>query len=62
MLYLIFQYGWKQVLIQRILIGFEAILEKKYLSGGFTESRDNFKNSGAFARTKIEYMHTFPEK
>ena len=27
--YMFFQYGWKQVLIKRILIGFEAILEKK---------------------------------
>ena len=27
MLYMIFQYGWEPVLIQRILIGFEAILE-----------------------------------
>ena len=28
MLYITFQYGWEQVLIQRILLGFEAILEK----------------------------------
>ena len=27
MIYMIFQYGWESVLIQRILIGFEAILE-----------------------------------
>ena len=27
MLYMIFQYGWEPVLIHRILIGFEAILE-----------------------------------
>ena len=27
MLYMIFQYGWEPVLIQRILIDFEAILE-----------------------------------
>ena len=27
MLYMIFQYGWEPVLIQRISIGFEAILE-----------------------------------
>ena len=29
-LYMNFQYGWKPVKIQLILIGFEAILEKKY--------------------------------
>ena len=28
MLYIIFQYGWEPVLIQRLLIGFEATLEK----------------------------------
>ena len=28
MLFMIFQYGFEQVLIQQILIGFEAILEK----------------------------------
>ena len=32
MLYMIFQYLWKPVLIHRILIGFEALLEKEFLS------------------------------
>ena len=31
MFYKIFQYGWELDLIQRILIGFEAILENVYL-------------------------------
>ena len=30
MLYIIFQYDWEPVLIQRILIGFKAILEKVF--------------------------------
>ena len=30
MLYINFQYGWELVLIQRIYIGFEAILEKYF--------------------------------
>ena len=30
MLYIIFQYGWEPVLIQRILIGLEAIQEIKF--------------------------------
>ena len=30
MLYIIFQFGWEPVLILRILIGFDAILEKKF--------------------------------
>ena len=29
MLYMIFTYGWEPVLIQRILIGFQAVLEYK---------------------------------
>ena len=31
MLYMIYQYGWKPVLIQRILIGFETILENRII-------------------------------
>ena len=40
-LFVIFQYGWEPVLIQRIIIGFEAILEMSYqnIEGGI-ESRN----------------------
>ena len=34
MLYMIFQYGRKPVLIQQILIGFDALLEKNELTQG----------------------------
>ena len=33
---MIFQYGWEPVLLQRILNGFKAILEKMFGSGAIT--------------------------
>ena len=59
MVYMIFQYGWKSVLIQWIIIGFEAMIVEKLFENNMHKTHCLPKEVLSSKRNKVDVENFF---